>query len=72
VKQMDAKLIPSTVVEALGRGGAQEFDDLLKQVQKYQSGINETEFSRIMMEMEIQGLVRVTKMAKGKRRIELA
>jgi hypothetical protein len=69
---MDAKLIPSTVVEALGRGGAQEFDDLLKQVQKYQSGINETEFSRIMMEMEIQGLVRVTKMAKGKRRIELA
>jgi hypothetical protein len=69
---MDAKLISSTVVEALGRGGAQEFDDLLKQVQKYQSGINETEFSRIMMEMEIQGLVRVTKMAKGKRRIELA
>jgi DNA-binding HxlR family transcriptional regulator len=69
---MDAKLIPSTVVEALGRGGAQEFDDLLKQVQKYQSGINETEFSRLLMEMEIQGLVRVTKMAKGKRRIELA
>ena len=68
---MDAKLIPSTVVEALGRGGAQEFDDLLKQVQKYQSGINETEFNKILMEMEIQGLVRVTRMARGKRRIEL-
>jgi hypothetical protein len=69
---MDAKLIPSTVVEALGKSGAQEFDDLLKQVQKYQNGINEDEFSRILMGMEIQGLVRVTKMAKGKRRIELA
>jgi DNA-binding HxlR family transcriptional regulator len=69
---MDAKLIPSTIVEALGKGGALEFDDLLKQVQKYQNGINETELEKILMEMEIQGLVRVTKMAKGKRRIELA
>ena len=69
---MDAKLIPSTVVEALGKSGAQEFDDLLKQVQKYQSGINEAEFVRLLMDMEIQGLVRVTKMARGKRRIELA
>ncbi len=68
---MDAKLIPSTVVEALGKGGAQEFDELLKQVLKYQSDLNQTEFSRILMEMEVQGLVRVTKMAKGKRRIEL-
>ena len=69
---MDAKLIPSTVVEALGKNGAQEFDDLLKQVQKFQEDINETEFGKILMEMEIQGLVRVTKMAKGKRRIELS
>jgi DNA-binding PadR family transcriptional regulator len=68
---MDAKLIPSNIVEALGRSGAQEFDELLKQVQKYQSGINETEFSKILMEMEIQGLVRVTRMTRGKRRIEL-
>ena len=68
---MDAKLVPSTVVEALGRGGAQEFDDLLKQVQKYQSGINEAEFSKTLMEMEIQGLVRVTRMTRGKKRIEL-
>ena len=69
---MDTKLIPSTVVEALGRGGAQEFDDLFKQVQKYQSDINETEFSKILMEMEIQGLIRVTRMTKGRKRIELA
>jgi cobalamin biosynthesis Co2+ chelatase CbiK len=69
---MDVKLIPSTIVEVLGRVGAQEFDDLLKQVQKYQSDINETELGKILMEMEIQGLVRVTKMTKGKRRIELA
>ena len=69
---MDTKLIPSTVVEALGRGGAQEFNDLFKQVQKYQSDINETEFNKILMEMEIQGLIRVTRMTKGRKRIELA
>ena len=69
---MDAKLVPSTVVEVLGRGGAQEFDDLLRQVQKYQGGVNETEFGKTLMEMEIQGLVRVTRMTRGKRRIELA
>lgn len=68
---MDAKLIPSTVVEALGKSGAMEFDDLLKQVQKYQKNINENELGSLLMDMEIQGLVRVTKMAKGKRRIEL-
>ena len=68
---MDLKLIPSTVVEALGKGGAQEFDELLKQMQKYQSDINDTEFSKILMEMEIQGLVRVIRLTKGKRRIEL-
>ena len=27
---MDAKLIPSNVVEAFGRSGAQEFDELFK------------------------------------------
>jgi hypothetical protein len=32
---MDAKLIPSNIVEALGRSGAQEFDELFKHVQKY-------------------------------------
>ncbi len=32
---MDAKLIPSNVVEALGRSSAQEFDELFKNVQKY-------------------------------------
>ena len=69
---MDTKLIPSNVVEALGRSGAQEFDELFKHVQKYQSGINETEFNKILMEMEVQGLIRVTRMAKGKRRIELS
>ncbi len=69
---MDAKLIPSTVVEALGKSGAMEFDDLLKQVQKYQKDINEAEFGKLLMDMEIQGLVRVMKMTKGKRRIELA
>jgi cobalamin biosynthesis Co2+ chelatase CbiK len=70
--KMDKKFIPSTVVQALGKGGAQEFDELLKQVQKYQNDLNQTDFSKVLMEMELQGLVRVIRMAKGKRRIELS
>ena len=69
---MSSKLIPSTVIEALGRSGAQEVDELFNKVQKYQSDLNQIDFVRILMTMELQGLVRVTKMAKGKKRIELA
>jgi len=68
---MDAKLIPSTIVESLGRSGAQEFEELYKAVQKLHSDLNQHEFNRTLMEMEIQGLIRVSRMTRGKKRIEL-
>ena len=69
---MDAKMIPSIIVESLGRSGAMEFDELFKAVQKLQSDLNQHDFNRTLMEMEIQGLIRVSKMARSKKRIELA
>lgn len=63
-------MIPSAIVEALNNKGAQEFDDLFKMVQKIHSDINQNDFNKILMEMELQGLIRVSKLARGKRRIE--
>ncbi|HEX9914492.1 MAG TPA: hypothetical protein VGB32_06185 [Candidatus Bathyarchaeia archaeon] len=69
---MDEKLLPTTIIEQLERNGALKFDELLKQVQKRHEGLNESELNTMLMKMEIQGLIRVYRIPKGKRRIELA
>jgi hypothetical protein len=69
---MDEKLLPTTIIEQLERSGALKFDELLKQVQKRHEGLSESELNIMLMKMEIQGLIRVYRIPKGKRRIELA
>jgi hypothetical protein len=68
---MDFKLVTSERINVLNRSGDQELDDLFKMVGKMHSDLDSKTFSSYLMEMEIQGLVRVSKMARGKRRIEL-
>ena len=69
---MSKILLPATIVEQLERSGALKFDELLKQVQKRHEGLSESELDSMLMKMEIQGLIRVYRIPKGKRRIELA
>lgn len=69
---MDEKLLPTTIIEQLERSGALKFDELLKQVQKRHEGFSESELNIMLMKMEIQGLIRVYRIPRGKRRIELA
>lgn len=69
---MDQKLIPSTIVGLLKRAGALKFADLFKKTKKQHSGFSEDHLNSMLMKMEIQGLVRVYRLPKGKRRIELA
>ncbi len=69
---MDEKLIPSTIVGLLKRAGALKFDDLHKKTKKLHSGFSEDHLNSMLMRMEIQGLVKVYRLPKGKRRIELA
>jgi len=69
---MDEKLLPTTIIEQLERSGALKFDELLKQVQKRHEGLNESMLDIMLMKMEIQGLIRVYRIPRGKRRIELA
>ncbi|MBD3207217.1 hypothetical protein GF319_12870 [Candidatus Bathyarchaeota archaeon] len=69
---MDRKLLPTTIVELLERNGALKVDEMLKKAVKRHEDLTEQELEKYLMKMEIQGLVRVYRMPRGKRRIELA
>lgn len=69
---MDTKLIPAKIIELLERNGALKFDDLYKRTKKDQRGFSEDDLNNFLMRMEIQGLVKVYRIPRGKRRIELA
>lgn len=69
---MDLKLMPAKIIELLERNGALKFDDLYKKTKNIQSGFTEETLNTLLMKMEIQGLVRVYRIPRGKRRVELA
>ena len=69
---MDTKLIPPKIMELLERNGALKFDDLYKRVKKFNSNFTEQDLNTQLMKMEIQGLVKVYRIPRGKRRVELA
>ena len=69
---IDVKLIPAKVVELLERNGALKVDELHNRVKKTYSGFTEEDLETLLMKMEIQGLVKVYRIPRGKRRVELA
>lgn len=68
---MNERLVTSTVVDALGRNGALYLDDLYKKVHKMHSEMEKGKFEEALMLMELQGLIRVYKMPRGKKKAEL-
>ncbi len=68
---MNERLVTSTVVDALGRDGALYVNDLYKSVHMLHSDMEKGAFEEILMLMELQGLLRVYKMPRGKRKAEL-
>ena len=69
---MDIKLIPAKILELLERNGALKFEDLYKRTKKVHIGFTEDALNNLLMKMEIQGLVKVYRIPRNKRRIELA
>lgn len=69
---MDTKLIPQKIIDLLQRSGALKFDELYKQVKKAYGEFSEEDLNTMLMRMEIQGLVKVYRIPRGKRRVELA
>jgi hypothetical protein len=69
---VNGRLIPTTVVEALGRSGALTVDSLYKRVRKLHGDFGSTYFNDVLMTMELQGLIIVYGVSGDKRRVELA
>ncbi len=69
---MQWKLLPSVIVDTLKRNGALKFEDLHKRTKKRFNGLSENDLESMLMKMEIQGLVKVYRLPRGKKRIELA
>ena len=69
---MNDRLIPTTIVDALGRSGALTVDSLYKRVKKLHGDLGSKFFNDTLMKMELQGLIRVYGMSRDKRRVELA
>jgi len=69
---LNNRLVTTTIIEALGKNGAQKADDLYKQVQKLLSDLEKRCFEESLMALELQGLVTVYSMARDQRRVELA
>jgi DNA-binding PadR family transcriptional regulator len=69
---MDTKLIPVKILELLERNDALKFDDLFKRTKRTYSDFTEQNLNTLLMKMEIQGLVKVYRIPRGKRRVELA
>lgn len=69
---MNNRLVTTTIVETLERNGALKADDLYKQVNNLHSGLEKGLFEENLMVLELQGLIRVSDMARNQRRVELA
>ena len=65
-------MIPTTIVEALGKTGALTVDSLYKRVKKLHGDPGSKYFDDTLMKMELQGLIKVYGISKDKRRVELA
>lgn len=59
------------VVEALQRKGPLTDGDLLDQVKESYGEISFRELNNVLLKLEINGILRVSRLMKGKRRVEL-
>ncbi len=59
------------VVEALQRKGPLTDGDLLDQVKESYGEISFRELNSVLLKLEINGVLRVSRLMKGKRRVEL-
>ena len=59
------------VLDVIGRKGPLTDDELLREVRNGKEDLSFRDMNRILMKLEITGLVRVSRQMKGKRRVEL-
>ncbi len=60
-----------SVLELIGRKGPLTDDELLREMKNGKEDISFRELNSILMKLEVNGLIRVSRQMKGKRRVEL-
>ena len=60
------------VLEVVERKGPLTDDELLRELRNEKEDLSFRELNRILLRLEINGLVRVSRQMKGKRRVEIA
>lgn len=60
------------VLDVIGRKGPLTDDELLRELKNGKEDLSFRELNRILLKLEVNGLVRVSRQMKGKRRVELA
>jgi len=60
------------VLDVIERKGPLTDDELLKELRNGKEDLSFRELNRILMKLEVNGFVRVSRQMKGKRRVEIA
>jgi transcription initiation factor IIE alpha subunit len=60
------------VLDVIGRKGPLTDDELLRELKNGKDDMSFRELNRILLKLEVNGLVRVSRQMKGKRRVEIA
>jgi len=60
------------VLETIERKGPLTDDELLRELKNGKEDLSFRELNRILMKLEVNGIVRVSRQMKGKRRVEIA
>ena len=65
------KPLQHTVLDVIDRKGPLTDDELLKEIRNGKEDLSFRELNGILMKLEVNGFVRVSRQMKGKRRVEL-
>ena len=60
------------VIDLIERKGPLTDDDLLREMKNGKEGVSFRELNRILIKLEVNGLIRVSRQMKGKRRVEMS
>ncbi|HXY83083.1 MAG TPA: hypothetical protein VEH56_05130 [Candidatus Saccharimonadales bacterium] len=60
------------VIDLIERKGPLTDDDLLREMKNGKEDVSFRELNRILMKLEVNGLIRVSRQMKGKRRVEMS
>jgi len=61
-----------SVIDVIERKGPLTDDDLLREMKNAKEEVSFRELNSILMKLEINGLIRVSRQMKGKRRVEMS